>query len=201
MPSISAYLKSKDKYPPKKAVESSPEPPQDVSAPIEETIPKASEVSEMPAMDIEEYDKDLDTVSEENFEEYLEETKRSILQMLRSHLQGLRKKVASGNYTMNEKEFLGIQKIFDSMWKQEIAREGILLKRRKESRADAMAVFDIYGRYGSVDEPTLITMRQALYGNNNPTVSGVNDPEAVAVVVSPDTGTPVPKDGATEEGA
>ena len=122
-----------------------------------ETKKPAKDLSEVEIIDTNDF-------SEEEFQNSIEKTKRDTLVILKKYVEDL----ANKNNKLNIKDFRQIQQLFDSLWKQEVARENILLKKRQENRADTMAVFDIYGRFGSPDPETLESMRQALYGKNFP---------------------------------
>lgn len=140
---------------------------------------------------------ELEDIGEEDMEEVLSQAKRDALAILRQHLE----KMKSGKMILNERSFRSMQQMFESLGKQEIAREDMLMKKRKENRADSMAVFDLYGRFGVPDKTTIESMRQTLYGpRHNLQLVRSGSSEKVAGVAGEDAGASVPQDGAAVAG-
>jgi len=170
--------------------------------PVREFVPDAAKPEPEPDLapppvvcNLEEID--FDNLSEEDLDSVLSQIKRDALSILHQHLN----KIKEGNTLLNEKSFRSMQQMFDSLWKQERAKDELLLKRRKEGRVDAMAIFDIYGRFGVPDETTIKSMRQALYGPDfNPKLVAAGSPEKVDGSSGENEGASVPQDGASVEG-
>lgn len=137
----------------------------------------------------------ISDMTEEGFDDFMRQTKREALMLLRNSLDSFR-----GKKNLDERELMRIQQIFDSIWKLEIQRDDLLLKRQKARSEVALKAYDLFARYGNKPNPKLLAqMREALNaGSDEPDGSG--DVAGVGTAQPSNAGVPPASSGTLTQG-